>query len=50
MATKEEWTAPFPISWKDVTEMYEQDLNEHGLPEDLWTDPAETDYSDEDCS
>lgn len=52
MVTKEEWVPPFPVSWKDVTETEQADLLEQeGLPEDMWVDPAEMDYPDEDdCS
>lgn len=38
------------ISWKDIIESQEAEINEHGFPEDMWVDPAEQDYSDDDCS
>lgn len=51
MATKEDWVAPYPVSWKDIIESAHAELDKD-YPEGLWTDPAETDYSDEsnDCS
>ena len=29
------------ISWKDIIESAHAELDEHGMPEDLYTDPAE---------
>ena len=51
MTTKEEWVAPYPVSWKDIIEQQQAELDDD-YPEDLWVDPAEAAYSDEseDCS
>lgn len=34
------------ISWKDIIESQEAELTEHGMPEDMYVDPAESTEDD----
>lgn len=36
------------ISWKDIVESHIQYMNDYGVPEDLYSDPMESE--EEDCS
>jgi len=38
------------VSWKDIIESHRAYLNENGMPEDMYVDPAEIDYDSKESS